>query len=191
LCLTLVIDPIELAIQDKQSQSNNTSPFTQSIPQNVLQASSEIVDAELIEAVSNDSNVTHSLMLGGSFTILVVEDSIVQRQNIVRSFAKAGYQIIQAGNGREALAQLKQHNDISAIVCDIEMPHMNGFEFLSYRRQDYHLAQIPTIMLTSRGGQKHRQFALALGANGYITKPYADRELLEMVVELSQKVVSS
>ncbi len=189
--LTLVIDPIELAIQDKQSQSNNTSPFVRSIPQNLLQASSEIVDAELIEAVSNDSNVTPSLMLGSSFTILVVEDSIVQRQNIVRSFSKAGYQIIQAGNGREALAQLKQHSNISAIVCDIEMPHMNGFEFLSYRRQDYHLAQIPTIMLTSRGGQKHRQFAMALGANGYITKPYADRELLEMVVELSQKVVSS
>jgi two-component system, chemotaxis family, sensor histidine kinase and response regulator PixL len=58
---------------------------------------------------------------------------------------------------------------------------MNGFEFLSYCRQDARLSQIPTIMLTTRSGAKHRQLALALGAKAYTTKPHSDHELLTAV----------
>jgi two-component system, chemotaxis family, sensor histidine kinase and response regulator PixL len=61
------------------------------------------------------------------------------------------------------------------------MPYMNGFEFLSYCRQDARLSQIPTIMLTTRSGAKHRQLAIALGAKAYTTKPHADQELLTAV----------
>jgi two-component system, chemotaxis family, sensor histidine kinase and response regulator PixL len=64
------------------------------------------------------------------------------------------------------------------------MPHMNGFEFLSYCRQDARLSQIPTIMLTTRSGAKHKQLALALGAKAYTTKPHGERELLDAVTNL-------
>jgi two-component system, chemotaxis family, sensor histidine kinase and response regulator PixL len=180
--LALVINPIEL-INSKERQA---PPATNFVPQMSLTASPIMTEAELINDLAIEGDRNKSLALSGSSdaTILVVEDSVVQRQSIVRSLTKAGYPTIQAGNGQEALAQLKQHPNIRAIVCDIEMPYMNGFEFLSYRRQDHHLSQIPTIMLTSRSGQKHRQFALALGANAYLTKPYADRELLQLVSEL-------
>jgi chemotaxis protein histidine kinase CheA/CheY-like chemotaxis protein len=178
--LCLAIDPIE-SISTKEGLSKR---ITNLAPQNSLIAAPIIAEAELIEDISPESEPP--LTLGGrlDLLVLVVEDSSVQRQSIVRSFSKAGYAIVQASNGQEALAQLKQHPNIRLIVCDIEMPYMNGFEFLSYRRQDYRLAQIPTIMLTSRSGNKHRQFALALGANGYLTKPYADQELLELAGEL-------
>jgi two-component system, chemotaxis family, sensor histidine kinase and response regulator PixL len=181
--LCLAIDPVEsIVFKEGRSSSNSHNITSQIIPTNAP----IIAEAELIEDTPSDNESDPPLILGGrlDLLVLVVEDSIVQRQSIVRSFSKAGYAIVQASNGQEALAQLKQHPNIRLIVCDIEMPYMNGFEFLSYRRQDYRLAQIPTIMLTSRSGNKHRQFALALGANAYITKPYADRELLEVAGQL-------
>ncbi|KAM3105676.1 response regulator, partial [Phormidesmis sp. 146-33] len=62
--------------------------------------------------------------------------------------------------------------------CDIEMPNMNGFEFLNYRRQDAQLSLTPTVMLTSRSNEKHRRLAMQLGATAYFTKPYLEQEFL-------------
>ena len=68
-------------------------------------------------------------------------------------------------------------------MCDIEMPQMNGFEFLSIRRHEANLAKIPVVMLTSRTADKHRRLAIQLGATAYLTKPYQDRELLAIIVK--------
>jgi DNA-binding response OmpR family regulator len=61
---------------------------------------------------------------------------------------------------------------------------MNGFEFLSQRQQHSAIATIPVVMLTSRSTEKYRLFALKLGASHFMTKPYADRELLSTVKDL-------
>ena len=113
-----------------------------------------------------------------------MDDSITLRQNLALVLQKAGYQTIQARDGGEAIAQLQQHPEIRFVICDVEMPGMNGFEFLSHRSQSPAMANIPVVMLTSRSGEKHRQIALELGANGYLTKPYLDRELLTKVADL-------
>ena len=113
--------------------------------------------------------------------VLVIEDSIVQRRSMADTLETAGYQVFEAGDGKAAIALLHQHPEIGVILCDIEMPQMNGFEFLGYCRQREQLSQLPIIMLTSRGGEKHRRLALSLGAKDYITKPYSDRALLETV----------
>lgn len=80
------------------------------------------------------------------------------------------------------------------VICDIEMPNMNGFEFLTQRRQDAKLAAIPVAMLTSRSSQKHRQLALQLGANEYFTKPYIEQDLLatikNIIVQNNPEVMS-
>ena len=111
-------------------------------------------------------------------TVLVIDDSLTARQFLAMTLEKFGYLAIQARDGREALQQLQQNPGIQAIFCDIEMPRMNGFEFLSASRQEYAEATPPTIMLTSRSSNKHRQMATKLGAVGYLTKPYLEQELL-------------
>ena len=111
-------------------------------------------------------------------TLLVVDDSIVVRQTLALTLQKAGYRVLQARDGREAIDQLGQNSTIQLVVCDIEMPNMNGFEFLSHRRTDPLLSKIPTVMLTSRSSDKHRQLAMHLGANRYFTKPYIEAEFL-------------
>ena len=109
--------------------------------------------------------------------ILVVDDSLTTRRNITLTLQKFGYQVIQAGDGREALEQLKFNPQINAVLSDVEMPNMNGFEFLSQCRKEHTKEKLPVIMLTSRSGQKHQQIAHALGANFYLTKPYLEQDL--------------
>ncbi|MBW4550550.1 MAG: response regulator [Aphanocapsa sp. GSE-SYN-MK-11-07L] len=116
--------------------------------------------------------------------ILVVDDSITLRQNLALVLQNKGYQPIQAKNGSEAIAHLRQYPEIRLVICDIEMPTMNGFEFLSQRAQSAEWSKIPVMMLSSRGSDKHQQIALELGADRYLTKPYLDQELLTVVTDL-------
>jgi two-component system, chemotaxis family, sensor histidine kinase and response regulator PixL len=189
--LTLALDPVELL---SKVRTNTLNPF---IPANLpalspiarpaLAPASDSVTAE----VSNDLEqivTRNSAQSGRQLQVLVVDDSLVQRQSLVRSLTKAGCQVIQASHGREGILKLQEHPRIRLVVCDIEMPQMNGFEFLSHCRQDPKLAQIPIVMLTTRGGQKHRQLAMTLGAKDYLTKPQSERELLDIVAKLAQPI---
>jgi chemotaxis family two-component system sensor histidine kinase/response regulator PixL len=117
----------------------------------------------------------------------VVDDSITVRQTLVLTLQKAGYQVLQAKDGYEAIEQLQHQTDIQLVICDIEMPRMNGFEFLKHRQQDRVLADIPVVMLTSRSASKHRLIASELGATGYLTKPYLEHELLAMVTDVIEE----
>ena len=76
-------------------------------------------------------------------TVLVIDDSLTARQFLAMTLEKFGYLAIQARDGREALQQLQQNPGIQAIFCDIEMPRMNGFEFLTASRQEYAEATPP------------------------------------------------
>jgi two-component system, chemotaxis family, sensor histidine kinase and response regulator PixL len=170
--LTLAIDPVALLDETgSRPVSMRARENTSTKPQLALAAEETAIEAELLPYNAGNNQIT----------VLIVDDSLVQRQGLLRTLSGAGYQVLQAANGQEALAQLNQHHEVQVVVCDIEMPYMNGFEFLSYCRQDARLSQIPTIMLTTRSGAKHRQLALALGAKAYTTKPHADQELLTAV----------
>ena len=119
--------------------------------------------------------------------ILLVDDSITLRQTLTLTLQKAGYQVIQAKDGYDALDQLRLQTDIQLVICDIEMPRMNGFEFLKHRQQDANLNEIPVVILTSRSGEKHRLIATELGATSYITKPFLEHTLLETVNQVMEK----
>ncbi|MEO0377106.1 MAG: hybrid sensor histidine kinase/response regulator [Cyanobacteria bacterium P01_A01_bin.17] len=116
-------------------------------------------------------------------SILVVDDSITVRNTLTQALQKAGYWVLQAKEGAEALRMLQQ-SDVAAILCDLEMPGMNGFEFLRTRQKTPAVASIPTIMLTSRTGGKHRQLAQELGATSYLTKPYLTPQLLATLTDV-------
>jgi two-component system, chemotaxis family, sensor histidine kinase and response regulator PixL len=136
-----------------------------------------------VEAVNRQSPVRSGLGSANPPLILVVDDSLTARQFVVMTLEKEGYQVLQARDGREAMLQLQQSPQIQAVFCDVEMPRMNGFEFLEHCRQYPETAGLPILMLTSRSGDKHRDKAYALGATEYLTKPYLEQDLLAALAE--------
>ncbi len=116
--------------------------------------------------------------------IMIVDDSITTRQSLTLTLQKAGYRVVQAQDGYEALEQFQRQSDIRLVICDIEMPRMNGFELLRNRQQIPLLADIPIMMLSSQSGKKHRTLAAQLGATVYMVKPYMEHKLLTMVTDL-------
>jgi two-component system, chemotaxis family, sensor histidine kinase and response regulator PixL len=118
-------------------------------------------------------------------SILVVDDSITTRQSLCLTLEKFGYRTLEAKDGQEALQILRQKtSEIQLVVCDVEMPNMNGFEFLNVYRQDQTLTHIPVVMLTSRSSNKHRQFAAHLGAVDYFIKPYIEQDLITAIGQI-------
>ncbi len=111
--------------------------------------------------------------------ILVIDDSVTLRQTLAGQLRQAGLQVTTAEDGQDALDQLRHNADFDGILCDIEMPRLNGFQFLTQVKQDPGLKRIPVWMLTSRQSEKHRRLAQELGATAYLTKPYDPRAILE------------
>ncbi|HBB31287.1 MAG TPA: hybrid sensor histidine kinase/response regulator [Cyanobacteria bacterium UBA8803] len=117
-------------------------------------------------------------------TVLVVDDAAALRRTLALTLERAGCRVLQARDGREALEQLRQGSRVDLVICDIEMPNMNGFEFLGQRRQEPQLLLIPVVMLTSRSNDKHRWLAMHLGATAYFTKPYLEQEFLMAIKDI-------
>jgi chemosensory pili system protein ChpA (sensor histidine kinase/response regulator) len=117
-------------------------------------------------------------------TILVVDDSINVRRFLALALEKAGYLVEQAKDGQDAVEKLLGGLLVSAVICDIEMPRLDGYGFLARIKSDPAYEQLPIAMLTSRSGDKHRQLAMTLGAAAYFSKPYNERELLRIMRQL-------
>jgi chemotaxis protein histidine kinase CheA/ActR/RegA family two-component response regulator len=120
-------------------------------------------------------------------TILVVEDSLTWRQYLVFTLHKAGYRTLQAQDGQEGFKQLQQNPTVRLVICDLEMPNLNGFGFLICCRQDPQLAKIPAIVLSNYSSEQHRQLAMQLGANAYFTKPYDEPDFLSAIASLIEQ----
>ena len=116
--------------------------------------------------------------------VLVVDDSITVRELLSMSFNKLGYRVEQARDGQEAWDKLRGGLECDMIFSDIEMPRMNGLELLSNLHKDSKLKSIPVAMLTSRGADKHKQIANELGAKAYLTKPYTEKDLMDVAQHL-------
>ncbi|MEL7226203.1 MAG: response regulator, partial [Cyanobacteria bacterium J06576_12] len=114
---------------------------------------------------------------------LVIDDSVNVRRLLALTLEKVGYEVIQARDGRDALDKLETGVEIDSVVCDVEMPRMDGYSFLSKLRAMDRFTDIPVTMLTSRSGDKHRQLAMNLGATSYFSKPYQERVLLKSLAE--------
>lgn len=110
-------------------------------------------------------------------TILVVDDSQMVRMMVSMALQSAGYEVLEAADGQLAIEQLERA-DIQLIVCDVEMPNMNGFEFLEYRCRQPEITNIPVVMLSTCNSDQHRHLATTLGASAYLTKPYDEPNLL-------------
>ncbi|HAF45229.1 MAG: hypothetical protein A2100_02590 [Sideroxydans sp. GWF2_59_14] len=115
--------------------------------------------------------------------VMVVDDSLTVRKITSRLLARSGYQVLTAKDGVDAMEQLTEVlPDI--MLLDVEMPRMDGFELAKRMRQDNRTKDLPIIMITSRTADKHRRYALELGVNEYMGKPYHEEELLEHIARL-------
>lgn len=115
-------------------------------------------------------------------TVMVVDDSLTVRKITGRLLAREGYQVLLAKDGVEALEQLL---DVvpDAMLVDIEMPRMDGFDLTRNIRADARLKNIPIIIDNPRTADKHRNYAFDIGVNQYLGKPYQEDELLRLVAE--------
>jgi chemosensory pili system protein ChpA (sensor histidine kinase/response regulator) len=122
----------------------------------------------------------------GPLQVLIVDDSLSVRRVLSNLALKAGWIPHTARDGREALEALQQLPRVpDAILLDIEMPRMDGFELAATLRALPTFARVPIILLTSRSGTKHRDKALGLGVSEYLVKPFDPPVLLGLVERLT------
>src|SRR5690606_8537294 len=113
-------------------------------------------------------------------TVMVVDDSLTVRKVTQRLLVREGYDVMLAKDGVDALRQLQDRRP-DVMLVDIEMPRMDGFDLTRNLRGDERYRDIPIVMITSRTADKHRNYAMSLGVDVYLGKPYRDDELLRHV----------
>jgi two-component system chemotaxis response regulator CheY len=118
--------------------------------------------------------------------ILIVDDSSVMRKIVERSLRQAGLElaeVVEAGNGIEALAAVRE-GMFDLILSDINMPAMDGIEFLRQLRTIETAKGTPVVMVTTEGSESRVVEALSIGAKGYIRKPFTPDQIKERVTPL-------
>ena len=116
-------------------------------------------------------------------TILVVDDSASLRQVVKMALTGAGYNVLEAGDGQAALALLDGRT-INMVVCDVNMPIMNGIEFVKAAKQLPAYKFTPIIMLTTESEESKKLEGQAAGARAWVVKPFQPPQLLAAVQRL-------
>jgi two-component system chemotaxis response regulator CheY len=120
---------------------------------------------------------------------LIIDDSSVMRKIVERSLRQAGVElskVSEAGNGAEGLAVLAQ-GPVDLILCDINMPVMDGLEFVKQLATVENAKGVPIVMITTEGSESHVVQALSAGARGYIRKPFTPEQVKEHVLPVIGK----
>jgi two-component system, chemotaxis family, chemotaxis protein CheY len=140
---------------------------------------------------SGDSGVRPLDTFMTNIKALIVDDSSVMRKIVERSLRQAGLdlgQVVEAANGAEALAAVREGFP-DLILCDINMPVMDGLEFVHRLQSVEGGKRVPVVMITTEGSESRVVQALSAGARGYIRKPFTPDQVREHVVPvLEQKL---
>jgi len=118
--------------------------------------------------------------------VLLVDDSAVMRKVVERALRESGIavaEVLEAGDGWEALAVAREKSP-DLILCDINMPTMDGMEFLRNLQGTESAWKIPVVMVTTEGGEARANDAISAGARGYIRKPFTAEQLKAQILPL-------
>ena len=124
-------------------------------------------------------------MSKSSSIILIAEDDPRTRQALVNSLEKAGYTVIAAADGQEALEKFEALETVDLIVLDVLMPRLDGFQVCQILRET---SDVPIIMATVLGSSADRIVGLEMGANDYIVKPFSTKELIARIRSILRRV---
>lgn len=116
--------------------------------------------------------------------ILVVDDSKLMHK--MYEVMLRQYTLIRALDGQEALDRLDEHPDVDLIFLDINMPRMNGLEFLEEVKQDSAKADIPVVIISTEGKEEDTQRGLEAGAVAYIKKPFQNEQILDIIAQVKE-----
>ncbi|MEO1672457.1 MAG: hybrid sensor histidine kinase/response regulator, partial [Cyanobacteria bacterium J06631_2] len=133
-------------------------------------------------AIFDDSNASFPAV--ETSTVLVVDDSVHVRRYLAGVLERNGYQVEEAKDGQDAVDKLMGGLQVKAIICDVEMPRLDGYGVLSEIKSEARFEHLPIAMLTSRSNNKHRQLAMKLGAAAYFSKPFNEQEMLQTLETL-------
>ena len=117
--------------------------------------------------------------------VLVVDDSKLMHK--MYEVMLRQYSLVYASDGRQALDRLQEHADIDLVLLDINMPNMNGLEFLAQLRADGSRANLPVIVISTEGREEDTNRGLEAGATAYIKKPFQTEEILAVIARLETK----
>ncbi|HEY6774368.1 MAG TPA: Hpt domain-containing protein [Oxalicibacterium sp.] len=182
--IVLILNPVPLA--QRVAQENIRAPrLTPSdAPENM---------GAVAEMASPERTERHAAPVQGLRTqaiVMVVDDSLTVRRVTQRLLTREGYQVVLAKDGVDALQHLQSITP-DVMLVDIEMPRMDGFDLTRNVRDDERTRDIPIIMITSRTAAKHRNYAMELGVNEYLGKPYQEDALLALVANFSGKTADA
>jgi len=116
--------------------------------------------------------------------VMIVDDSLTVRKITSRLLTRVGYEVVTAKDGVDALEILAEIMP-DVMLLDVEMPRMDGFELTKQLRRESKTRNLPIIMITSRTADKHRNYALEIGVNEYLGKPYEENELLQTIARFA------
>ncbi len=113
--------------------------------------------------------------------IMTVDDSPTVRQMLRLTLEDAGYEVVEAVNGADALRKLDEGEKIDMLITDLNMPNMDGIELIRSVRKDTARRFMPIIMLTTETQESKRQEGKAAGASGWLVKPFKAQQVLGIV----------
>ena len=117
--------------------------------------------------------------------ILVADDSKLMHK--MYEVMLRQYALVYASDGRQALDRLREHPDIDLVLLDVNMPNMNGLEFLAQLRADGARADLPVIIISTEGRDEDTVRGMEAGATAYVKKPFHTEEILDAIARLETK----
>jgi len=117
--------------------------------------------------------------------VLVVDDSKLMHK--MYEVMLRQYPLVYASDGRQALERLRDHQDIDLVLLDINMPNMNGLEFLAELRSDDSRGLLPVVIISTEGREEDTVRGMEAGATAYIKKPFHSEEILDVIARLETK----
>ncbi|ULA63078.1 MAG: hypothetical protein LZF86_100076 [Nitrospira sp.] len=114
-------------------------------------------------------------------TVLVVDDSSTMRQMVAYTLTSAGFEVVEAGNGKEAVSKLNAGAKPALVVTDLNMPEMDGITLIAEIRKMPAFKFTPILMLTTESTDDKKKAGQAAGATGWIVKPFNPEQMLKVI----------
>lgn len=118
-------------------------------------------------------------------SILIIDDSASVRRQVAGVLSPAGFQVLEATDGVDGAEQIRAKADLALVLCDVNMPRMNGLDMLETLQSEITRRQLPVVMLTTEGQPEAMARAKKCGAKGWIVKPFKEHLLLGAVQKLT------